>query len=159
MSRTEQLAKRIREVYLEGYWIANTNYKAQIESLTWYQAQQKVPAINSIAALIFHVNYYLEGLIVAFETGTLTIKDQFSFDMPSLNTASDWDELRMRLLNNANTFALCVAQLDEAKLATHFIDEKYGSYLRNIEGVLEHSYYHLGQIVLINKLIKSGESN
>lgn len=28
-----------------------------------------------------------------------------------------------------------------------------GSYLRNIEGVIEHSYYHLGQISLIKKMI------
>lgn len=141
------------EVYLDGYWIANTNYKAQIEMINWQQAQQKVTPLNSIAALTFHVNYYLEGLIMAFETGQLDIKDQFSFDMPTLNTASDWDDLRMRLINNAATFANAVENLKDDKLATDFIDEKYGSYLRNIEGVLEHSYYHLGQIVLINKLI------
>lgn len=34
-----------------------------------------------------------------------------------------------------------------------FIDEKYGTVLRNIEGVIEHSYYHLGQISLIRKMI------
>lgn len=34
-----------------------------------------------------------------------------------------------------------------------FIDEKYGNYLRNIEGVTEHCYYHLGQISLIQKII------
>jgi hypothetical protein len=34
-----------------------------------------------------------------------------------------------------------------------FIDEKYGTFLRNIEGVIEHSYYHLGQISLIRKMI------
>ncbi len=28
-----------------------------------------------------------------------------------------------------------------------------GDYLRNIDGMIEHSYYHLGQIVLIEKLI------
>jgi hypothetical protein len=39
-------------------------------------------------------------------------------------------------------------QLDEV-----FVDKKYGTYLRNIEAVIEHSYYHLGQIVLIKKMI------
>jgi hypothetical protein len=34
-----------------------------------------------------------------------------------------------------------------------FVDEKYGTLLRNIEGVIEHSYYHLGQIALIRKMI------
>ena len=39
-----------------------------------------------------------------------------------------------------------------------FIDGKYGSYLRNIEGIIEHSYYHLGQISLIRKMIIQNDS-
>jgi hypothetical protein len=34
-----------------------------------------------------------------------------------------------------------------------FEEEKYGIYRRNIEAIIEHSYYHLGQISLIKKLI------
>jgi hypothetical protein len=34
-----------------------------------------------------------------------------------------------------------------------FVDEKYGSYQRNIEGVIEHSYYHLGQVSIIRTMI------
>ena len=33
------------------------------------------------------------------------------------------------------------------------VDAHGYTYLRNIEGVIEHSYYHLGQISLIRKLI------
>lgn len=43
--------------------------------------------------------------------------------------------------------------MDDRILDKPFIDEKYGSYIRNIEGVIEHSYYHLGQIVLLKKMI------
>ena len=39
------------------------------------------------------------------------------------------------------------------KLENNFVDKKYGSYRRNIEGMIEHSYYHLGQISLIRKMI------
>jgi len=34
-----------------------------------------------------------------------------------------------------------------------FVLEKYGTYRRNIEGMIEHAYYHLGQISLIKKMI------
>jgi len=40
-------------------------------------------------------------------------------------------------------------------LTDDFTDEKYGTYQRNLIGILEHSYYHLGQIVLIKKLLKT----
>ena len=43
--------------------------------------------------------------------------------------------------------------MPEGQLKENFVDEKYGSYLRNIDGMIEHCYYHLGQIVLIKKII------
>ena len=35
--------------------------------------------------------------------------------------------------------------------------EKYGNYFRNLTGIIEHLHYHLGQIVLIKKLIAEGK--
>lgn len=43
--------------------------------------------------------------------------------------------------------------MPEEKLNEDFVDKKYGTYLRNIDGMIEHSYYHLGQIVWIKKVI------
>ena len=45
--------------------------------------------------------------------------------------------------------------MSNEKFNEPFVDEKYGLYLRNIDGMIEHSYYHLGQISLINKLLKN----
>jgi len=66
MTRNIIIAGRLREVFLNGYWIANTNYKEQIQSIDWRQATQKIGNLNTIAALIYHVNYYLAGLLNAF---------------------------------------------------------------------------------------------
>ena len=44
------------------------------------------------------------------------------------------------------------------KLEDVFFDEKYGTYLRNIEGMIEHCYYHLGQVSLIRKMILEQEA-
>ncbi len=45
------------------------------------------------------------------------------------------------------------------KLFENFVDEKYGNYYRNIDGIIDHSYYHFGQISLIKKLIAWVEKN
>jgi len=42
MSSTIQLAKRFREVLLDGVWIANTNFKDQLSGVTWQQATAKM---------------------------------------------------------------------------------------------------------------------
>lgn len=153
MTRNKLIAGRIREVYLNGTWIANTNFKAQILNISWQKAIHRVENLNTIAELTFHINYYLVGLLHAFDTGKLEISDKFSFDMKPIKSAQDWESLRSDFLLNAEKFANRVEQLADHTFDEIFIDEKYGNYLRNIEGVIEHSYYHLGQISLIRKMI------
>lgn len=153
MTRSLTISSRIREVLLNGHWIANTNYKEQILSISWQKAVQKVDNLNTIAGLTYHVNYYLEGLLNAFENGRLEISDKFSFDVPQKKSESDWNKLVTHFLNNSEKFATKVEQMDDSTFDKPFVNKKYGSYLRNIEGVIEHSYYHLGQIILIKKMI------
>lgn len=151
MTSSINLAKRVREVFLDGKWIANTNFSDQLRSVPLHQAVQKPGGSNSIASLVFHVNYYLEGLIEAFDKGVLSISDKCSYDMPHLEKEREWEEMVNALLRNAELFARRVEALPEEILDGPFIDPRYGTYERNIEGIIEHSYYHLGQIVLIRK--------
>ncbi|NTS43539.1 DinB family protein [Flavisolibacter sp. BT320] len=153
MTRNLFLASRLREVLLNGQWIANTNFKEQVQSVNWLQATHKVESLNTIAALTFHINYYLAGLLFAFQTGRLEIRDKYSFDLPPIKDAGDWEALVAEFLQNAENFASAVEQIDDDLFERPFIDEKYGTYLRNIEGVIEHSNYHLGQVVLLRKLV------
>lgn len=154
MARNLTIASRLREVLLEGHWIANTNYKEQILSINWQQATQKIDNLNTIAALTFHINYYLAGLLNAFENRKLEISDKYSFDLSQVQSEANWNNLVKEFLNNSEKFANQVEQMEDSIFDQPFVDEKYGSYLRNIEGVIEHSYYHLGQISLIRKMIK-----
>ena len=153
MTRNLFLARRLREVLLDGKWIANTNFKEQLLSINWEQAIQKVGNLNSIAALTFHINYYLTGLLNVFNGGPLEISDKYSFDLPEIKSEEDWNKLVHEFLNNSEKFANHVEKMPDRMLDQPFVDEKYGSYWRNIEGVIEHSYYHLGQVSLIRKML------
>jgi len=152
-AKNKELANRLNEVLLEGRWIANTNFKLQIESLDWEQATQKIGTLNTIAALTFHGNYYLAGILNVFRGGELEIRDKYSFDLPPIESETDWENLVDEFINNSKEFVKEVANLPDSKLDEPFVDVKYGTYLRNIEGVIEHSYYHLGQISLLRKMI------
>jgi hypothetical protein len=78
MTRNVAIANRLREVLLNGKWIANTNFKEQIESVSWQQAIQKIDNLNTIALLTFHINYYLKGILNVFNGGELSIRDKYS---------------------------------------------------------------------------------
>ena len=151
--RNKFIANRLEEVLLNGRWIANTNYKEQLMAVTWQQAIQKIADLNTIAALTYHVNYYLAGILNVFEGRELEIRDQYSFDLPPIKNEEDWTNLLHEFLSNSEKFISRVKNMPDEKLDEVFVDEKYKTYLRNMEGVIEHSYYHLGQIVIIKKMI------
>lgn len=153
MQNSKQLANRFREVLLNGTWIANTNYKKALSGTTVKQATTKVGSLNTLLALAFHINYYIEGILPVFTEGSLTIKDKYSFDHPKITTQKEWDDLLNNMWQNAERFANHVEQLSDSELESPFVNEKYGTYRRNIEGVIEHSYYHLGQVSIIKKMI------
>jgi uncharacterized damage-inducible protein DinB len=153
MENSKQLSQRFRDVILEGKWIANTNYKDQLSGLSWEQANKKIGSLNSIALLTFHINYYIKGVLNVFDGGGLEIRDKYSFDLAPITSAEQWYNLRDELFKNAEKFSDFLALLPDSRLEEKFVEEKYGSYRRNLEGMIEHSYYHLGQIVLIKKML------
>ena len=155
MARNQFIANRLREVLLNGTWIANTNYQKQLQDLDWQQAIQKIKGLNSIAELTFHINYYLDGILNVFNGGHLEITDAKSFDMPEITSKQDWQNLYSNLIDNSEKFIRHVEQMNDSQLDQPFVKDQYGSYLRNLEGVIEHSYYHLGQISLIKKIISN----
>jgi len=133
--------------------VVGTNIKAQILDLNWKQASTKIANLNTIAALTFHLGYYLAGVLQVVEGGPLDIRDKYSFDMPPIKSQKDWEHLVHKMLADAEKMATLLDEMTDERLAVPFVDEKYGNYRRNMDILIEHSYYHLGQIVLIKKMI------
>lgn len=153
MKPNQIIADRFREVFLDGKWVVQTNYKAQLSDLSWEQATKKIGSMNTIADLTFHIDYYICGILNVLQGGKLEIKDKFSFNYAPIQTQEAWDALMEKLCNDSEKFADVVAQMDETQLNEDFANEQYGNYTRNINALIEHGYYHLGQIILIKKLL------
>jgi hypothetical protein len=154
VNKTKQIADRFREVLLNGTWVANTNFKDQLADVSFQEATTVVESLNTIALLSFHINYYIAGIQNVFDGGTLDIRDKYSFDLPALQSEQDWINLKIKLFNDAEIFANSIEKLSDDKLQLDFVDAKYGTYQRNLDGMIEHCYYHLGQVVLLKKILK-----
>lgn len=153
MSTSNPIASRFREVIFNGKWVAYTNYKDQLSQVSLKEAIHKVSKLNTLAALTFHIQYYITGVLNVLEGGKLEIRDKFSFDLPPIETEDDWEKLKNKLFSNAEKFADYLDSFPEEKWEEAFVEEKYGTYRRNIDGMIEHCYYHLGQISIIRKMI------
>lgn len=147
---TAQIAKHFRDVHFGGNWTASC-LKDNLAGLSWEQATAKPEGLNSIAALVFHINYYVSAVLKVLEGGALDAHDKYSFDLPPVRSREDWEQLVAKTLDEAEKMAGLIEKLPEARLWEDFTDKKYGNYYRNLHGMIEHTHYHLGQIALIRK--------
>lgn len=152
---SKQLTNRLDEVFLNGKWVLGTNFREQISNLNWEDANKRISNLNSIADLTFHIHYYIAGVTKVLEGHPLEIKDKYSFDAPSITSKQDWDNLVNRFCKDAEKFINLVEIQSNEKLFQDFADPQYGDYHRNIDAMIEHTYYHLGQVILIKKLLKN----
>ena len=158
MNPNSQIAEQFREIFLTGEWVVRTNYKAELSELNWIQATTPIGSFNTIAEITFHVYYYIAGILNVFKEGKLEIRDKYSFDMEPLSSQEEWENLLNKMWKNAEELAEVLENISNERLDEIFIDEKYGTYHRNIDALIEHGYYHLGQIKLLKKMIAQLEN-
>jgi hypothetical protein len=148
-----QIAKQFRDVHFGGNW-TSSNLKDNLAGITWQQATTQLDSLNTIVALVYHMNYYVSAVLNVLHGEPLTAKDKYSFDHPPVQSEEDWQKLLNKIWTDAENFAAMIEKLPDSKLNETFVDEKYGTYYRNLAGITEHIHYHLGQIVLIKKLLQ-----
>jgi uncharacterized damage-inducible protein DinB len=158
MNLTAHIARQFREVHFGGNWTAST-LKEHLSDVTWQQATTQVHSFNTIGTLVYHMNYYIRVVSKVFQGQPLDGKDKDSFEHPPILSQDDWENLMAKTWADAENFARLIEELPEAKLWETFVHEKYGTYYRNIHGIIEHTHYHLGQIVLIKKILSQEAKN
>jgi uncharacterized damage-inducible protein DinB len=153
MNTTKQLAQHFRDVHFGGNWTF-VNLKDSLADVTWQEATTKLHDFNTIATLLFHINYYVNPVLKVLQGEPLIASDKYSFDCPPITSNENWQKLVQKVLDEAELFAQEIEKLDELKLYDVFSEEKYGNYFRNLLGIIEHSHYHLGQITLMKKMLR-----
>jgi phytoene dehydrogenase-like protein len=151
MDTSKQLAKHLKDVFFGGNWTVS-NLSNVLEGITWQQAIKKVDSFNTIATLTYHIHYFVNVASRVLEEGVLEGNDKLSFNHPPIHSQEDWEALKQKVFTAAKRFSALITELPEDKLFEDFTNEKYGSYFRNILGIIEHIHYHLGQIALLKKL-------
>ena len=85
MSTVKQIAKHFRDVYVGGNW-TSVNLKEVLADIDWEEATTKVNNLNTIADLVFHINYYVNPVLQVLQGGSLIASDKFSFDLAPISS-------------------------------------------------------------------------
>ncbi len=158
MSSVASIATHFRHVHFGGNWTC-VNLRDTLKDVSWQEALHTREGFNTIAVLTFHTNYFVDAVLKVLEGGPLEANDSFSFTHPPITNEADWQRLLEKLWSDAEHFATLVEQLPDDRLHTDMADPKYGTWYRNLHGIIEHTHYHLGQIVVLKKLLRSADQN
>jgi hypothetical protein len=92
MNLPQQIARHFREIYFGGNW-TSSNVQEHVADVTWQQATAKVYSFNTIAALVYHTNYYVSAVLQVLQGEPLQAKDTYSFDLPPIHSQDVWEAL------------------------------------------------------------------
>lgn len=154
MALPKNLSKHFKGVLFGGNW-SDSNYKDQLSDVDWKMATSKVEGLNTIAQLVCHATYYLPHITNVLEGGSLNARDKYSWETPEIQSEADWQALLDAVWADAERLISVTAKLPEDQMWADFSDPKYGDYFSNLNGIIEHLHYHLGQIVLLKKLLET----
>lgn len=152
MKTTQLIAKQLRDVYTDGNWSWAT-LKEKVADINWQDATTQVYGLNTIASLVYHINYYTHEVANALEGQAFIASDKLAFAHPNISNENDWQNMLSKVFNDGERLAVQIEKLDDKILNDYFQEEKYGSHFRNFCGIIEHFHYHLGQIVVIKKIL------
>jgi uncharacterized damage-inducible protein DinB len=153
MKVTHEIARHILDCFNGENW-TDVNISNTLKDVSWQQAQQRTAASqNTIASLLHHI-YYWNGIIMLRIKGiNPSVPDSNGFDVAEFKNENDWNELKEKTHQSFIQLADAVKNFPEEKLSETYAAGK-SSYYKNFQGTVEHAHYHLGQIVILKKLIK-----
>lgn len=154
MKTTEQIALHLKQLYTGGNW-TGVCLRDTLNGVTLAMAKKQINGLNPILSLTYHINYYVEAVSGVLQEGVLDAHDKYSFDHPEIQSEEAWNDFKEDILRKGKRLSEAIGELPDEILETFFTDVKYGTYHRNFLGLLEHTHYHLGQIVIIKKMLSA----
>ncbi len=148
MKLTETIAQHFYEVHYGGNW-TDASVKDALDGVTWKQASHKIRNANTIALLLFHMNFYN---MVVYDR-LVGVKRHFEHEeslKAELHNEEDWQQLQDTYFANVAKIHQAILQFDESNL---FEEKTKNTPYKNLHGLIEHIHYHLGQINLLKKLV------
>jgi len=149
-----ELADHLYQVYHGGNW-TSVNIRSVLEDISIDEIHVSLNNANSILTLVSHMHYYVHALHGVLKGDGLHAKDELSFSHPEIQTIVEWDAFVNGLFEETNSVCNLLRVVEDERWSTVFTDAKYGTWMRNVLGIIEHLHYHLGQIVILKKEIRA----
>lgn len=147
---------RFQKLFTDHYngdpWI-EINLVGTLDGVTETEAAKKIGSLNSIWQIVVHVISWRETLLKRINNETAPTPANNFIEPVKDVSAGAWNETLNRLQASQVKIIEYLSGNENINFDENPMQGQYSRY-ELIEGILQHDVYHLGQIVLIKKLLR-----
>jgi uncharacterized damage-inducible protein DinB len=152
MKETQQITKLFEDLYDGDPWI-DVTILGVLKNVSPQQAAKKIaPGRNSIWQIVNHIISWRENVLLRVQGNVInTPNNNYFIEIADISETA-WQQSLERLQNSQQQWITFLKHFDESDFDKIYPSNKM-SYYEHIHGIIQHDAYHLGQIVLLTKLV------
>lgn len=152
MSESKRVSNLYQSIYNGNPWLEVT-LAHTLENVSAEQAYRKInPNLNTIWEIVNHLIQWRRNILRRVQGETVITPDHNYF-VPILDSSeAAWEQSLQSLAKSQGLWSACLSDFNDADFEK--IDQNNNhNFYEDIHGIIQHDVYHLGQIVILKKLL------
>ncbi|WP_173966353.1 DinB family protein [Flavobacterium collinsii] len=152
MSESKRISNLYQSIYNGNPWL-EVNMINTLHNVSAAQAYKKVnPNLNTIWEIINHLIQWRRNILKRVQGETIITPDHNYF-VPVLDSSeAAWEQSLQNLEKSQELWNAFFEDFDDNDLSKIYTNNGH-TYYEHIHGIIQHDVYHLGQIVILKKLL------
>jgi len=152
MRERERIVKLFEDLYNGEPWI-DVTIQGTLKKLSAAQAAKKVsPELNSIWQLVDHMTEWRRNVLQRVRGKIMATPDNNYIISTKDTSEAAWKQTLKSLEDSQDLWISFLKNCNEGEFEKIYPKNNL-SYYEHIHGILQHDAYHLGQIVLLAKMV------
>jgi uncharacterized damage-inducible protein DinB len=152
MSESKRISNLYQSIYNGNPWLEVTLANT-LKNVSAEQAYRKInPNLNTIWEIVNHLIQWRRNILKRVEGETVITPDHNYF-VPVLDPSeAAWEQSLQNLAKSQESWNTFFEVFDDADLDKVYANNGH-TYYEHIHGIIQHDAYHMGQIVILKKLL------
>ena len=151
-------SKRISNLYQSIYYrnpLLEVNLANTLKNVTAEQAYKKAnPNLNTIWEIVNHLIQWRRNILERMQ-GEVIVTPDHNYFVPVLDPSeAAWAQSLQTLAKSQESWSTFFESFNDEDLAKIYVNNGH-TYYEHIHGIIQHDVYHLGQIVILKKLLNT----
>ncbi|WP_427874892.1 DinB family protein [Flavobacterium sp. MMS24-S5] len=152
MSESKRISNLYQSIYNGNPWL-EVNLDNTLKNVTAEQAYRKInPNLNTIWEIVNHLIQWRRNILERMQ-GEVIITPDHNYFVPVLDPSeAAWEQSLQTLAKSQDSWNAFFDDFNDEDLSKIYVNNGH-TYYEHIHGIIQHDVYHLGQIVILKKLL------